>query len=87
MTRKTNIYRVIVRQNNGRLLSYDESATSASVVVEYAPFELVQVQQIDAETGSVLRVVYPTQHKATKAVRAPAVTKSESLQPPDRLLY
>jgi hypothetical protein len=59
MNRKTNIYRVIVRQDNGRLVSYDESAASATVVVRNAPFELVQVQQIDAETGDVLRVVYP----------------------------
>jgi hypothetical protein len=69
MTRKTSIYRVIVRQNNGSLVSYDESATSASMVIRCAPFELFQVQEIDAETGSVLRVVYPLRKSTGTAER------------------
>ena len=68
MARKTNIYRVIVRQTNGKLVFYEEGADSLDLVMRCAPGGLVRVEHIDKETGSILSVAYP---EPTSVVQSP----------------
>jgi hypothetical protein len=59
MAQKLNHYRVVVKKDNGVLVTYDESAVSIEVVIRHAPFALFQIQQIEPETGMSLEIVYP----------------------------
>jgi len=59
MAQKLNRYRVVVKKDDGVLVTYDESAVSIEGVKRRAPFALFQVEQVEPETGMSLGIVYP----------------------------